>query len=101
MEELGWNGICIEPNPDSCDKLLKTRNCAKYNIAFAENDSEKDFSRITGNLATLSGISEDYHPMYLERIKDEIKKEGGTIETIKVKTLSFDAIMANFRDTTD
>lgn len=100
MEELGWNGICIEPNPDSCDKLLKTRNCAKYNIAFAENDSEKDFSRITGNLATLSGISEDYHPMYLERIKDEIKKEGGTIETIKVKTLSFDAIMANFRDTT-
>ena len=38
--------------------------------------------------------------MHLERIKDEIKKEGGTIETIKVKTLSFDAIMANFMDTT-
>ena len=49
MEELGWNGICIEPNPDSYDKLLKTRNCAKYNIALAENDSGKDFSRITAH----------------------------------------------------
>ena len=49
MEELGWNGICIEPNPDAYDKLLKTRNCAKYNIALAENDSEKDFSRITAH----------------------------------------------------
>jgi len=98
MENLGWKGICIEPNPYTFKKLCKTRKCAKYNVALDAADSDKEFIKITGHCAVLSGIKEDYHPKHVERIQKELEEIGGSMETINVKTMTFDTLMADFKD---
>jgi FkbM family methyltransferase len=43
--ELGWNGICIEPNDIYFEKLKVNRNCLKCNgLAYSEQDKVIDFS---------------------------------------------------------
>lgn len=43
--ELGWNGICIEPNDIYFEKLKINRNCLKSNgLAYSEQDKVIDFS---------------------------------------------------------
>ncbi len=98
MENLGWKGICIEPNPDTFKKLCKTRKCAKYNVALDTANSSKEFMKITGHCAVLSGIKEEYHPEHVERIKKELEEIGGTMDTISVQTMTFDMLMADFKD---
>jgi len=98
MEKLGWKGACIEPNPDMFKKVLKTRKCAKYNVAISKENGEILFNRIKGSCAVLSGIKEDYDPRHLERIENELKESGGEMETITVKTMSFDTLMEKFKN---
>ena len=31
LEDLGWDGICIEPHPKVFQRLLLNRNCKKVN----------------------------------------------------------------------
>lgn len=98
MENLGWKGICIEPNPEMFKKVCSTRKCAKYNVAIAENDSKRDFVQIKGHCAVLSGMKDDYHPDHIKRIEKELSKLGGSMETIKVETITFETLMTNFPD---
>lgn len=97
MENIGWNGVCIEPNPDMYKKLCKIRKCAKYNVAIAETNSEKEFTKIKGDCAVLSGIKDDYSNSHLKRIEDDLEKLGGVVEEIKVNAVTFDSIMSNFK----
>lgn len=96
MEDIGWDGICVEPNPVMFEKVEKARKCHKYNVALAESDCEKEFVQISGNCAVLSGIREDYHPEHVKRIEDEIQKDGGNIDNIKVRAITFSTLMADF-----
>ncbi len=98
LEDLGWKGICIEPNPDMYEKVCSSRKCVSYNVALTQKEEEKDFVKIQGACAVLSGIKEEYHPSHIERIKTEINKVGGNIDTIKVKGITFDSLMADFQD---
>jgi FkbM family methyltransferase len=38
LEQLGWNGICVEPNVEEFNKLNQIRNCFKYNVAVTNYD---------------------------------------------------------------
>jgi FkbM family methyltransferase len=38
LEQLGWNGICVEPNLEEFNKLNQVRKCIKYNVAVNNYD---------------------------------------------------------------
>lgn len=85
-KELEWSGICVEPNPEIFEKLIKTRKCKCINSCVSMVDSEIDFTIIKGYSEMLSGITENYDPRHKARIQREVLLHGGTIENIKVKS---------------
>lgn len=40
FEKLGWNGICIEADPDNFELLKKNRKCYTYNFAIDSENSD-------------------------------------------------------------
>ena len=76
---LGWNGICIEPNPKFKDELSKNRKCHICNFCVSSiDDRELDFS-VCGYT---SGLIETAGPF--TKKKDSI---------IKVKTKTMESIL--------
>ena len=84
--ELGWNGICVEPNPVVFDNLKKNRFCICENIGISGENIELDFLKISGYSEMLSGFLNFYDKKHLERIDNELKRFGGDKEIIKIKT---------------
>ena len=79
-KELGWKGICIEPNPKYRDDLSNNRICYKdYSPVYSSNDIDINFS-ITNLGGELSGITK-----HLDNI-GEFKVDQ--IINIKTKTLT-------------
>jgi FkbM family methyltransferase len=90
FEQIGWDGICIEPQPNVYKMLKKYRKCNSYNVALSskKNDSV-DFYKTTAN--ALGGFGDDMSEEQKTRIENY-----GKFETIKVKTMTFDEIMNNY-----
>lgn len=44
LEELGWNGVCVEPTPSSYAQLIKNRKCRCENVAIWKEDTIKEFA---------------------------------------------------------
>lgn len=93
LEEIGWEGICIEPNPKVFQELLKNRNCLCYDIAISDTDDILDFLSIEGYSEMLSGILENYDTRHLNRIDNELINYGGKKEIIKVCSRRFSDII--------
>lgn len=91
--ELGWDGICIEPNSLVFDKLKENRNCKLYNCCAGSENKEVDFLLITGYAEMLSGIYSEYDKNHLTRIDNEIINNGGKKELIKVKSYPLKEIL--------
>ncbi len=85
LENIGWDGICIEPIPEIFSLLEANRNCHKYNVAISsETKRGVKFSKVSGLLG-LSGLA---HQMP-ERIKKGLVNQGLKIEEIAVNTMTF------------
>jgi FkbM family methyltransferase len=91
LEKLGWEGVCIEPQPDIFVQLKKNRKCACYNVALSSQAGDVNFFKVHGLANELSGLNDDMS----EERKNEAKRLGRT-EIIRVKTMTFDAIMQDF-----
>jgi FkbM family methyltransferase len=95
FEQIGWKGVCIEPQPDIFKRLTYFRKCDCYNVALSSVSDEKlEFIKVN-DMNGLSGFS--------EWLTDDHKKtinESGNAETINVTTKTFDDIMKNYPDTT-
>lgn len=92
FEELGWQGVCVEPQPDIFEELQKNRSCDCYNVAVSNTSSESfEFIRAVG-VNMLSGLSSQM----TEAHKKRIIRENGKLEKISVKTLTFDELMGNY-----
>ena len=92
FEQIGWKGICIEPQPDVFRQYLtKFRNCDCYNAALSSSSNESvEFFQAHGANALSGlnkGMSEDHKNW---------AKEYGKVEIIKVKTITFDEIMKKY-----
>lgn len=91
--ERNWNGICIEAQPLEFEKLKTNRNCIALNVAVSDYNGETDFTCIQGYANMLSGISDKYNPSHLNRIQNEVRSHGGSIETIKVQVKTLQSIL--------
>lgn len=44
FEDIGWQGIAIDPHPTSFSKLESNRTCTKENIVISDHDGESEFN---------------------------------------------------------
>jgi FkbM family methyltransferase len=92
--ELGWSGICLEPNPEVFEKLIANRSCTCIcGCASIEHNTVNDFMRISGPLEMLSGLVNKYDLEHVSRIEAELKKFGGSYEIIKVNCYNLNQIL--------
>jgi FkbM family methyltransferase len=92
-KERNWNGICVEAQPLEFQKLKSNRNCVCVNVAVSDYNGETDFICIEGYANMLSGISDDYNPSHMNRIKNEVRTYGGSINNIKVPVKTLQTIL--------
>lgn len=90
LEEMGWDGICIEPLPDAFNKLKHNRTCKCINGAISSSlKSTVEFCEIKGYAEMLSGIIDEYDERHKRRIINELKAYGGEKNKITVNNYTF------------
>lgn len=86
LEDLGWNGILVEPNPELQDVLRKNRTNGNIKQVAISNEKEVIFNCVEGegNLHGLSRIDS------CDEFLTHVKKHGGNVNQHKVecKTLT-------------
>lgn len=85
LEKQGWNGVCVEPNPQVFEKLQKNRNCITVQGCIANRMGHQKFRVISGRSEMLSGLVNEYDPRHLDRITKEIRQHGGGYQDIDVQ----------------
>jgi FkbM family methyltransferase len=94
FEQIGWKGVCIEPQPDVFKKLKKYRKCDCYNVAISSKTEDSvNFFKAYYVANQLSGIDEG-----ISESNRQWAKEFGKTEIIQVKTMTFDEIMTNYQN---
>ncbi|MDR1970372.1 MAG: FkbM family methyltransferase [Treponema sp.] len=94
FEQIGWKGACVEPLPGVFEKLKENRRCDCYQAALAaQSAAEAVFIHALG-VDTLSGLESEM----AEGHEDWIRREGGQVERIKVRVLTFPELMAHYPD---
>jgi FkbM family methyltransferase len=84
-KELGWKGICIEPQQKQYELLVKNRECICINGCVADFTGNGLFLEIDGYSTMLSGLVNKYDVNHLKRIDYEISKFGGSKKEVDVK----------------
>jgi len=87
-EELGWEGICIEPLPDVFGRLSANRKAICLNCCIADYEGTGDFLDVTGtgDVRMLSGLIDAYDPRHMAMIGGVSK--GGKSLQLPVRRLS-------------
>lgn len=79
LEQAGWDGVCVEPTPDTFEQLRTNRRCRCENVAVWKETGTAEFATFHNDPAW-NGIKEtldEYHQAAL--------KNASTI-TVKTKT---------------
>jgi FkbM family methyltransferase len=93
-QERKWKGICVEPLPDTFEKLKTNRSCILENCAVGAADKQEDFLQVTGYAEMLSGLMKNYNKKHLERVDSEIAQYGGEKRVIVIKTVNINTLLA-------
>lgn len=93
LELNGWEGICVEANPNVFDKLKANRTCRVENVAVWKDDVDLEFLSITGYPEQLSGILESYDPRHLARVDRELAVHGGTRKIVNIAGRKLDTLV--------
>lgn len=96
-KELGWNGICFEPIPAIFEELQKNRKCICINSCVSAIDKGVKFIMVSGYSEMLSGMVSTYDPRHWNRLKNEIKKYGGSYEIISLPSVCFNVAMKQYQ----
>lgn len=91
-KELGWSGICIEPQPDQFQALQRNRKCICVEGGIFNQSGEQDFLLVKGPSEMLSGLASTYDLRHLQRADREISYLGGSRQFIKIKTYTLNEI---------
>lgn len=94
-KQLGWTGICFEPNPVAYEKLLKNRTCVCVNGAVSGHKGESIFLKIRGYTEMLSGLVDMYEPRHSQRIDNELKLFGGAAQQITVTCYNLNEVLSD------
>ena len=95
-KELGWTGICVEPQDQNFLLLEKNRKCIKLHGCIFDVEGNLKFLKVHGPSEMLSGILSSYDKRHLERAKKEVALLGSKIEIIKIKTFLFNKVCKKY-----
>jgi hypothetical protein len=95
FEDLGWDGFCVEPQPNEYEKLVSNRNCKTLNGVISDiNQKQVEFCKISGYSNMLSGILEYYNESHKQRILSEIQSiENNSKEKITANNYNFNNVI--------
>lgn len=82
-KELGWTGICFEPQEEAFAALCKKRSCLCINACVAPQEGMVNFLQVIGAANQLSGMAATYDPRHLTRLHQECKQHGGSFTCIE------------------
>lgn len=85
LEQTGWDGVCIEPTPESFTKLVEARKCRCINIAVYNKNGIEKFTKFKDGSAS-NGLYDTHSPLHKEVY------ETRDIEFIEVKTVTWDKL---------
>lgn len=88
FEEIGWTGLCIEPNPMMFEKLCKTRRCAMFKGAIASETGGVPIFHLGDEEGFIGGFlaEGDVIPVAAARLDDLLRQNG----IAKIDLLSID-----------
>lgn len=88
-KELGWTGICFEPNKKCFDILVEKRpgSICLNKCAYSSSGKVK-FNRIEGYAECLSGIVDNYDERHVNRINSELANMGGAQSIVEVDAVT-------------
>ena len=89
FEEMGWEGICLEPNPKMYAQLEKNRKCITLDKAISINPSPKTFFQIEGYSEMLSGLADNYSQTHIARVNKELKEHNQDYNYLEVECTTF------------
>lgn len=95
LEDMGWDGICIEPHPNVFKRLEKNRRCKLVNCALWHEDTKIKFLSLSGYTEMLSGIYDSYDPRHYNRIQNELRQFGGNSEIVEIDANKFETVVEN------
>lgn len=94
FEELGWRGVCVEPNPQVFRQLQRNRSCKCVNACISEVSGEIEFAMVVSESEDdftnmLSGIVDKYDKRHRRRLEQEVAAAGGRLDHIQVASQKF------------
>jgi FkbM family methyltransferase len=95
--ELGWTGVCIEPNPDVFTRLKINRSASCLGIAIGNEEGKLPFIKGEGYAQMLSGLSQSMDSRHIERIKRATKKYDASYSMMEVSVRSLAPVLAELR----
>ncbi|NJO89542.1 MAG: FkbM family methyltransferase [Chloroflexia bacterium] len=100
FEQLGWRGICIEPNPAIFPQLKKNRYCEVSDKAICEIDGSVNFIQVghpggKGEYTEmLSGIANKYDIKHMSRVIKESAQQGVQMKNLKIDGARFNSVVS-------
>ncbi len=87
FEDIGWAGLCIEPNPEVFEELKKNRTSICVQGCVSDKPGTASFLKVSGAPEQLSGLMDKYEPDHLKRVFREVTEPGskGSVEVINVE----------------
>jgi len=95
FEELGWKGVCIEPNPKVFEILSSNRKCKCVKKAITDSKSTSQFFQITNGPDMLSGLVDEFTDSAIARINQELESFSEDFSYIDVECDLFENIVQN------
>jgi len=93
FEELGWTGVCVEPNPKVFETLQADRKCKCVMKAVADRIGWAQFFQILEGADMLSGLADEFNQRGIENIYANLQDFENGFEYIDVELDLFDNIV--------
>jgi FkbM family methyltransferase len=96
FENIGWDGVCIEPNPEMFQKLQQIRKCECLPYAVSDKNEITQFFQIKEGPIVLSGLVNEFTQEAIERINEYDLETSQNFDYIDVECKTFDSIIKTF-----
>jgi FkbM family methyltransferase len=83
-KNMGWSGVCIEPNPSCFSALYENRSCTILPCAISGSLGISEFYQVTGDLSVLSSLAEYCDPRHLDRIRRETQYSHDVLRSTSI-----------------
>ena len=93
FEDIGWDGICIEPNPIIFEQLQSVRKCKCVKKAIADKMGTAQFFQILEGADMLSGLVDEFSQKGIKNIYDNLEDINDKFEYIEVELDLFSNIV--------